>query len=356
MEEQEILRNKLIKHIIYNVIGFAAIFIIFGCFIFSLVRGVTYSSVDKDLYDSQKQILQADDEKISIIIGLNNLTKEERNDWIQNSIKKYQDYVLAKKIVNPNVIIIIRNFDGEIENDAQIGRIGDYTDEIVFNKENLNKIYDLTIDEKYSYRGLNFIFDSNNTDENRYIQLLVNVDNEKDLVDNYFRIIFLAVIVGISLSIIASYILSQITLGPLKENILKQMEFVQNASHELRTPLTIIQAKQELLLQEPNKKIIDKSEDIILTLNETKRLTKLVKDLMILSRADTNKLNLQKENVNVDEYITELVTPYSEIAEMQEKEVILNLNYNVDLDIDTSRFYQLVVILLDNSIKYTEKR
>ena len=37
----------------------------------------------------------------------------------------------------------------------------------------------------------------------------------------------------------------------------KQTEFVQNASHELRTPLTIIQAKQELLLTEPNKKIIE---------------------------------------------------------------------------------------------------
>ena len=35
----------------------------------------------------------------------------------------------------------------------------------------------------------------------------------------------------------------------------KQTEFVQNASHELRTPLTIIQAKQELLLTEPNKKL-----------------------------------------------------------------------------------------------------
>lgn len=53
---------------------------------------------------------------------------------------------------------------------------------------------------------------------------------------------------------------------------------MQNASHELRTPLTIIQAKQELLLQNPNSKIIDKSQDINLTLKETKRLSKLIKD------------------------------------------------------------------------------
>ena len=51
MEEQEVLRNKLIKHIAYNIIGFALIFIIFGIFIFLLVKGVTYSSVIKDLYE-----------------------------------------------------------------------------------------------------------------------------------------------------------------------------------------------------------------------------------------------------------------------------------------------------------------
>lgn len=354
MEEQEVLKNKLIKHIIYNIIGFAAIFIVFGIFIFFLVKGVTFSSVIKDLYDSKKQILDIDNEKINIIIDSNYISKEQRDSWIQNSIKKYQDYMLVRKIINPNVILILRDLDKEIINETEIGRLSDYTDEISFDENNLNRIYEITIDSKYSYNGLNFIFDGNGITEDRYVQLLVNVDSEKDLVSNYFKIISLAVLVGIMLSIIASVILSRKTLEPLRENMVKQMEFVQNASHELRTPLTIIQAKQELLLQEPNAKIIDKSEDIILTLNETKRLTKLIKDLMILSRADANKLNLQKENVNIDEYIKEVINPYCEIAQMQEKKIELNLNYNMDIDVDTSRFYQLVIILLDNAIKYTE--
>ena len=356
MEEQEVLRNKLIKHIAYNIIGFALIFIIFGIFIFLLVKGVTYSSVIKDLYDSKKTLLEVDNEKINIIIDSNYITKSERDSWIQNSIKKYQDYMLARKILNPNVILILRDLDKKIINESEIGRYVDYTDEIDFDENNLNKIYEVTLDEKYSYMGLNFIFDGNGITEDIYIQLLVNIDSEKDLVANYLKIISLAVFVGIMLSIITSYILAQKTLEPLRENIIKQMEFVQNASHELRTPLTIIQAKQELLLQEPNAKIIDKSEDIILTLNETKRLTKLIKDLMILSRADAKKMSLQKENINIDEYIKEVIGPYSEIAQMQEKEIILDLNYNMDIDVDTSRFYQLMIILLDNAIKYTETK
>ena len=59
--------------------------------------------------------------------------------------------------------------------------------------------------------------------------------------------------------------------------------------------MTILQAKQELLLEEPNSKIVDKAEEINICLNETRRLSKLVKDLMSLARADSNKEELKIE-------------------------------------------------------------
>ena len=96
----------------------------------------------------------------------------------------------------------------------------------------------------------------------------------------------------------------------------KQTEFVQNASHELRTPLTIIQAKQELLLTEPNKKIIEKSEDINLTLKETRRLIKLIKELMELARADNKKIKIEKQSTDINELIKEIVKPYVELAKI----------------------------------------
>ena len=168
-------------------------------------------------------------------------------------------------------------------------------------------------------------------------------------------IISVGILTGIIMSIIASYILSKKTLVPIANTLKKQMEFVQNASHELRTPLTIIQAKQELLLQEPDAKIIDKSEDIMLTLNETKRLTKLTKDLMILARADENNIKLNKEKVDIDELIDGMAKPYIEMAEFEEKQMKLNLQYEEEAFVDTSKIYQVMVILLDNAIKYTEK-
>ena len=284
MEEKEQVRLKFFKHIIYNICVFMIIFIVFGLFVFFMVQDTIYENVDNELYESERKILELENLSVNTILG----TKEFRNqieDILQSNLNVYY---ITKRIVNPNVVVVVRDLDGEIIND-DLGRLSEYTSEINFDKENLDKIYELTIENEFPYRGINFLLEGNDSQEDRYIQLLINVDGEKDLVNAYFRIISLAVLLGCILSILASYILSKKTLKPLTDNLIKQTEFVQNVSHELRTPLTIIQAKQELLLQEPNAKIIDKSEDIVLTLNETKRLSKLVKELLILSRADSNK-------------------------------------------------------------------
>lgn len=355
MEEQSEVRVYLLRHTIYNLIGFATIFIIFGIFIFFLVENIAYSNINQTLYNSKNQLLEIDNERIDIIINSREFKEMNTREVIQDAIKTYQDKILTKRIVNPNIIIILRDMDGNIVNEDDLMRIDEYFEDISFNKNNLDKVYELKIGNEYSYRGLNFIFEGSDIIDNRYVQLLINVDGEKAIVNNYFQIISASIVVGIVCSFFASIILSKKTLKPLEENILKQMEFVQNVSHELRTPLTIIQAKQELLLQEPNAKIIDKSEEISLTLNETKRLTKLVKDLLILSRADSNKLVLQKENINIDEYIKGLISPYKEIAEMEGKNIELELGYKLDIDVDTNKIYQLMIILLDNAIKYTEE-
>ena len=340
MEEKEEVKRKLIKHITYNIIGFATIFIVFGIFVFVMVKSITFNRIDEELKNGKDRILQVQSDNFDLLFERREFEFIQKNDFIKDFINDAQDTNISRRIVNPNVTVIIRNIDtGEIINDESIGRLTDYKNEILFNSKILNKIYEISVGEKYYYRCINFVYDGNDVQESRYVQLLINVDSERDLIDNYLRIISVAVLIGILLSILASYILSKKTLKPLQENLEKQAEFVQNVSHELRTPLTIIQAKQELLLQEPNAKIIDKSEDIILTLNETSRLTKLIKDLMILSRAD---------------YLKEIITPYTELAEMQNKKIILNLDYKSDIEVDTSRFYQLIVILIDNSLKYTE--
>lgn len=155
---------------------------------------------------------------------------------------------------------------------------------------------------------------------------------------------------------ISEKIISLCQKKPIYKSYKKQIEFVENASHELRTPLTIIQAKQELLLQEPNAKIVDKSEDINLTLKETKRLSKLVKELMALARSDTNEYKLNKEKVNIDSLIKEVVVPYEDFTKVKDKNIVLDLKYEKEINVDKNKITELLIILLDNAIKYTVEK
>ena len=350
--------RKLILHAIYHIVVFAIIFFVFGIFVFFMVRHITYRSVDTELKENM-QLLEQLDLKTTFFFSFPTENQRNSDNILTQGIRGYQDFVLTRQIKNPKIVMILRDENQNIVNQDELGKLEDYIADFNknFNREEktFRKIYHLEIGETYHYRGINFKLDYDGDSTDRFVQLLINVDSEKKLIENYESIIAYAVIIGIVLSIIASFILSKHTLKPLQENMEKQMEFVQNVSHEIRTPLTIIQAKQELLLQEPNAKIIDKSEEIMLTLNETKRLTKLTKDLMLLTRADSKTMKLQKEIVNIDNFIEELVKPYIEIAELQNKKMIQNLACKGDIQIDTNRIYQLMIILLDNAIKYTEE-
>ena len=336
MEEQRIVKRQLFKNMLYTFITFTVIFSVFDILIYNLISTSVYTSIDNEIMIAKEQVEAAGNEPDSQSSDKKTTTKKFYNS------------------LNPRLIYIVRDENGNITNKENIGRFyEDYITDITFDKENINQIYLTSIDNTYFYRGINVQSVSAETGETKYIQILVNVDGENQSVENVLRILLIATIIFIFISIIISFILSNKTLKPIIEAWNRQTEFVQNASHELRTPLTIIQAKQELLLQEPNKKIIDKSKDITVCIKETRRLSKLVKELMILARADSNKLDLEKEVFNLDSLIKEVSEPYIEMARLQHKNVTLNLNSVKDLNADKNKITELLIIILDNAIKYT---
>ncbi len=352
MKEQDTLRKQLLIHMFYNLVAFALIFSVFGMIIAFTFKYITYSSIDQELINTAKIFIE-DEKKMKSISDYFLKDKYSNFELFEEEVREIRDYNLSRKVNNPKYTVIIRDNDGHVLNKEDLSLYYEENDMLIsFDEANLDRVYDLDLSTEIHYRAINVKLDSQNVKNIRYIQILLNADSEKILVDNFENLIINSVVVGILLSILASYILSRKTLVPIAIAFEKQSEFVQNASHELRTPLTIIQAKQELLLTEPNSKIIDKTEDIALTLNETKRLTKLTKDLMLL--ASSNKLVLDKEIVNVDELIENTAKPYIEIASLSEKEIKFDLKYEKDLEIDVNKIQQLLIILLDNALKYTE--
>jgi len=321
MEEKKIVKRQLIKNMIYTFTVFTILVVLLDLLIYKSAEQLLYKEIDTELQ---------------------NLTK----------IKRENNNII---MINPRIIYIIRDFEGNIINEESIGRFYDeYIQDVKFDRTKLNEVYSVDVNSQYKYRGIT-IPAYTTSNELCYIQLLANVDGENESLESLGKRLVSMSIIIITTSIIASYVLSKKTLKPIFVAWERQTEFVQNAAHELRTPLTIIQAKQQLLLKEPESKIIDKSEDISLTINETRRLTKMIKELMILASADSNQLQIKKEIRNIEEEIKEIAAPYMEYAKMQGKELTIELNCNKEINIDINKITQLMVILLDNAIKYTRE-
>lgn len=344
MNEQKLLNKQFFKYIRYNLLSFALIFIMFGLFFYFLVTKITYTSVNIELKEGAKQL-----------VNYLNKNSSQSSLLFSNLDDSLKNYGIATSITNPKIICIIRDENGNITGVSGYNtNFGDYALELDFDEDYINKIYEVIIDKEYHYNAITIDLSDTAGSEKGYIQLLANVDTEKELIHIYSKIIFFSVLFGVAISVIASVLMSRKTLKPLHEMLQKQNEFVQNVSHELRTPLTIIQAKQELLLRDPEAKIIDKSEDISLTLAETKRLSKLIKDLMLLTRADSKQFVLQREETEIDEFVGNIGKTYLELFEVENKKLNLKLNYGKLALIDTNKIYQVLVILLDNALKYTE--
>ena len=135
-----------------------------------------------------------------------------------------------------------------------------------------------------------------------------------------------------------------------------QVDFVANVSHELRTPLTAVKGLVETLragaVDDPE--VRDRFLETVES--ETDRLIRLVKDLLILSRADSEALNLQREAVDMAELAEVTLERLAPQAEAKALSLELQASPGTPLALaDRDRIEQVLVNLLDNAIKYSRQ-
>lgn len=348
MKEQRIIKIQLLKNMIVNLILLTVIFGVFSLFILNQFNNYLYESVDKELMQYKNQL-----EDISNFIIKDEKTLNDENFSDEDLTKEVQKNI--DKIANPRVVTILRDDEGDvIATSLSVKYFADYIGKSQFNGNRVGEIYEIKVNSKYFYRATTCKLTASNGDT-YYMDILININSEKEMTENFSKSLSIGTVIVVILSIIISWYLSKRAMEPIIASYKKQAEFIQNASHELRTPLTIIQAKQEMLLQSPDSKIIDKSEDIALSLNETRRLSKMITELMDLARSDSNTTKIHKSMTNMENIAKEIVVPYKEMAELQNKNMVLNVNCDRELNIDKNKIKQLLVIVLDNALKYTEE-
>ncbi len=137
----------------------------------------------------------------------------------------------------------------------------------------------------------------------------------------------------------------------LKDERDKQKSFFDNFTHEIRTPLTTILGYAELLWKTDNSEVKDKSLFHITA--EGQRLLKMVENLLELSRLKQYDFQVNKTNVNLKSLLEEVCDS------MYYKARRYNIRLNLKLDeihhfVDEDLFKQVIINILDNSIKYSK--
>jgi len=164
----------------------------------------------------------------------------------------------------------------------------------------------------------------------------------------------ITVVITVVMVFVGSLLLSKTAIRPVQSAWQKQLDFTADASHELRTPITVIQTNLDLVMDSGDETVSSQIKWLKNIEAENKRMAKLVDDLLTLSRADTDQQMLEKETFMVDEAISEALAPFEAMA--GEKNINLNLNASdkVALFGDRKRIRQLIVILVDNALRYTD--
>src|ERR1035441_9617430 len=128
--------------------------------------------------------------------------------------------------------------------------------------------------------------------------------------------------------------------------------FVADASHELRTPLSIIRGEADVALSH-DRSAAEYRESLAIILDESRRLSRLVDDLLNLARADAGRLKLQSEEFYLNDLLAECCRSAQSLAAARGIALECRPAEDAPYSGDEELLRRLVMNLLDNAIRYT---
>lgn len=141
------------------------------------------------------------------------------------------------------------------------------------------------------------------------------------------------------------------------EHNLDQMkkDFIANVSHELRTPISLLQGYTESIVDGIVTEPEEIRDSLSIVLDETKRLNRLVNELLNVARMDAEGLTVNKEKQPIKPILSKMQMKYKQQADDLELNMSLEPNIGDELwEYDADRIDQVLTNLIDNATRYTQ--
>ena len=181
--------------------------------------------------------------------------------------------------------------------------------------------------------------------------ILYPLDAQSKQIRTIRFVFFAAVIAAISALAVFSWFFTRKMIRPLEKSRKEQNAFIAAASHELRSPLTVIQTSLSAIsYAEP-----EQTEHFIsISLDECKRMSRLIQDMLSLSRSDNHTWVLDCTSCEMDTLLLDVYEKYEQTARQKKKQLLIELPED-SLPVcfcDSLKISQALAILIDNALTY----
>lgn len=185
----------------------------------------------------------------------------------------------------------------------------------------------------------------------------LNLEDYYDMAVDGMYFLFLLCVVCIMLAAGGGYYMAAKNIKPLEILFAREHEFAADASHELRTPLTVLSLGVESLQNDDESKLSGFAQEVLRDMqHETKYMSRLIEALLTLARGDEENKPLARAKVDLTEVAVKVCNKMRPLAVKKG----LGLEYaagdapQVFILGDKNKMEQLLIIFIDNAIKYSE--
>ncbi len=340
MDRKHFLLKRRLQYIGVLFVVFLALFSTFDIIVYSISAGALYEESDSQMKEAGEEILRDPDGAVENFLQGRNIVYHDNG---------------SSYVVTYRIFLLLRNGEGEILNAAHLTSF-DYMLNIAFSAANEGRIRTEKAERNSStlyYRTYTIGVETGDG-EVRYIQMATDSTDIEASLDIILDVLLKCTAAAMLLVLVAGWYLSKSLVQGVAEAWEKQDEFISYASHEIRSPLAVIHSSLELLLETPGQKIIERSDLIMNSLTETSRLRKMSSNLLEMVQLQASEMRLHWSKVDLEELVSDCIEPFCYQAEAADKRLEYHLQPKLELAADRQLLTELLVILLENALKYTE--